>query len=96
MFAENVKQAEGMRTSHIFPLQFALFSDGLYALRVCLSTIKLNNGSAIKNNVHLPEEGWMLKWDESGECLEANYKTCDGVKSVTLQIKITYSCYVFL
>jgi hypothetical protein len=69
LFAENVKQAEGMRTSHIFLLQFA-FSDGLYALRVCLSTIKLNNGSAIKNNVHLPEEGWMLKWDESGDVLK--------------------------
>lgn len=33
----------------------------LYALRACLSTIKLNNGSAIKNNVHLPEEGWMFE-----------------------------------
>jgi len=64
LFAENVKQADGMRRSHIF------FSDGLYALRVCLSTIKLNNGSAIKNNVHLPEEGWMLKWDESGDVLK--------------------------
>lgn len=26
----------------------------MYALRACLDTIKLNNGSAIKNNVHLP------------------------------------------